>query len=130
MEWDVLRSLEWSALSERQQGIVLQESKRMVQIPVGTFLMGALPDNGDAEDDEKPRHEVTLTKNVEMSVYECTQGLYESVMGTNPSYFKGSNLPVEQVSWCDAVLFCNKLSEMEGVVPVYDIPEGLEQAFF
>ena len=113
-----LGTLKWSVLSERQQGIVLKESKRMVQIPGGTFLMSALPDDGEAEDFEKPRHEVTLTKNVEMSVYECTQGLYESVMGTNPSYFKGSILPVECVSWCEAVLFCNKLSEMEGLEPV------------
>ena len=128
MEWDVLGTLEWSGLSERQKGIVIKESKRMVQIPGGTFLMGALPDDADAIDSEKPQHEVTLTKNVEMSVYECTQGLYESVMGTNPSRFKGSNLPVEQVSWCDVVLFCNKLSEMEGLEPVYDIPEGLEDA--
>ena len=91
-------------------------------------MMGALTNDGDAGDREKPRHEVTLTKSLEMSVYECTQGLYESVMGTNRSEFKGSNLPVENVSWCDAVLFCNKLSEMEGLEPVYDIPEGLEQA--
>ena len=123
MEWYVLGILEWSALSERQKGIVLQESKRMVQIPGGTFMMGALPDDGDARDSEKPRHQVTLTQNVEMSVYECTQGLYESVMGTNPSRYNGSNLPVEQVSWCDAVLFCNKLSEMEGLEPVYELPK-------
>ena len=122
MEWDVLGSLEWSALSERQKEIVLQESKRMVTIPGGTFMMGALPDDGDADDDyEKPRHEVILTKNIEMCVYECTQGLYEYVMGPKANRFKGSILPVEQVSWLDAVLFCNKLSEMDGREPVYDI---------
>ena len=86
-------------------------------------MMGALPECWYARDSEKPRHEVTLTQNVEMCVYECTQGLYESVMGTNPSLFKGSILPVENVSWCDAVLFCNKLSEMEGLEPVYVLPQ-------
>ena len=61
-------------------------------------------------------------------VYACTQALYERVMGTNPSGYKGSTRPVEQVSWCDAVLFCNRLSALEGLEPCYEIPEGLESA--
>lgn len=53
---------------------------------------------------------------------EVTQELYESVMGENPSKFKGEkNLPVEQVSWYDAVVFCNKLSVIDGLVPVYSV---------
>ena len=53
---------------------------------------------------------------------EVTQELYESVMGENPSKFKGEkNLPVEQVSWYDAVVFCNKLSVMDGLDPVYSV---------
>lgn len=53
---------------------------------------------------------------------EVTQELYESVMGENPSSFKGEkNLPVEQVSWYDAVVFCNKLSVMDGLFPVYSV---------
>lgn len=53
---------------------------------------------------------------------EVTQELYESVMGENPSYFKGEkNLPVEKVSWYDAVYFCNKLSDMFGLTPVYAV---------
>ena len=53
---------------------------------------------------------------------EVTQELYESVMGENPSKFNGEkNLPVEQVSWYDAVVFCNKLSVIDGLVPVYSV---------
>ena len=50
---------------------------------------------------------------------EVTQDLYEIVMGINPSNNKGENLPVENVSWYDAIYFCNKLSEMDGLIPVY-----------
>ena len=51
--------------------------------------------------------------------YPVTQKQYEEVMGNNPSYFKGPNRPVESVSWYDAVEFCNKLSEKEGLQKVY-----------
>ena len=58
----------------------------------------------------------------EMLSTPVTQKLYEAVMGTNPSHFKGDDLlPVESVSWYDAVFFCNKLSIMEGLEPVYSI---------
>ncbi len=50
---------------------------------------------------------------------EVTQALYEAVMGNNPSYFKGDDLPVENISWYDAIYFCNKLSEIMGLLPVY-----------
>lgn len=46
-------------------------------------------------------------------IYEVTQREYEAVMGENPSYFKGMNLPVERVSWDDAVAFCEKLTARE-----------------
>ena len=94
------------------------ERYALVEVRAGSFMMGALPSDGDADDSEKPRHKVTLTKGLLVSKYPCTQEMYEAVMGKNPSHFKGSNRPVENVSWCDAVLFCNKLSEMEGLEPV------------
>ena len=95
-------------------------------IESGSFMMGALPNDKDANVSEKPRHKVTLTKRFWMSKYPCTQDLYQEVMGTNPSHFKGSNRPVEQVSWCDAVLFCNRLSELEGLKPCYVLPKPFE----
>ena len=60
-------------------------------------------------------------QNFEMSKTEVTQGLYKSVMGENPSDFKGANNPVECVSWYDAIYFCNKLSVAKGYEPVYSV---------
>ena len=56
-----------------------------------------------------------------MSKYELTQKEYEEVMGSNPSNFKGEHLPVENVSWLDAVAYCNARSERDGLTPVYTI---------
>jgi formylglycine-generating enzyme required for sulfatase activity len=56
-----------------------------------------------------------------MSKYEVTQKLYQEVMGTNPSNITGDNLPVETVSWWDAVMFCNRLSHREGLTLAYTI---------
>lgn len=52
---------------------------------------------------------------------EVTQKLYTSVMGSNPSDYKGDNNPVENVSWYDAIYFCNKLSKKLGLTPVYAV---------
>jgi formylglycine-generating enzyme required for sulfatase activity len=90
----------------------------MVRIPEGTFQMGNTGTyNGNY--DEKPVRSVTISRDFLMSVYEITQKQYEEVMGTNPSSFTGENLPVETVSWYEAVEYCNKLSEMEGLEKCY-----------
>ena len=60
-------------------------------------------------------------KNFKMLKTEVTQELYESVMGENPTKFMESNNPVENVSWYDAIYFCNKLSIKKGLTPVYDV---------
>lgn len=61
---------------------------------------------------EKPLHHVKLTTPYEIGVNEVTQEQYQSIMGTNPSKFKGLENPVEMVSWNDAIQFCQKLSEL------------------
>lgn len=60
-------------------------------------------------------------RNFKMLNTEVTQKLYASVMGSNPSYYNGDNNPVEEVSWYDAIYFCNKLSEKLGFTPVYAV---------
>ncbi len=57
---------------------------------------------------------------------EVTQAEWESVMGNNPSYFRGANLPVENVSWYDCIEYCNRRSQLEGLTPVYTIDKTLQ----
>ena len=85
----------------------------MERIPGGTFMMG------DGAPDAPP-HQVTVS-GFYMGKYEVTQGQYEAVMDDNQSYTQATNLPVENVSWLEAVEFCNRLSEMEGLKLVYII---------
>jgi len=79
----------------------------LVFIPLGDFMMGS-----DKEADEKPVHRVGIREGFYMGRYEVTQRQWQQVMGDNPSYFKGENLPVEHVSWNDAQQFLQKLNAM------------------
>ena len=97
----------------------------MVHIPGGTFEIGK--DLGTAATgDETNWHSVTLTGGFYIGRYQVTQAQYQAVMGSLPSsldnsYGKGNNYPVYYVSWYDALVFCNKLSVMEGLSPAYKI---------
>ena len=92
-----------------------------VLIPPGPFKMGS--DRGDP--DERPVHDVTISKQFYMGKYEVTQGQWQAVMGTNPSLFPGDKRPVDQVSWDDAQAFIRKLNAMEGV-QLYRLPTEAE----
>ena len=86
----------------------------MVKVEGGTFTMGATSEQGsDADSDEKPAHSVTLS-DYYIGKYEVTQAQWKAVMGNNPSYFKGDNLPVEEVSWDDCQTFVTKLNQLTG----------------
>ena len=89
-------------------------SFNMIHVEGGTFTMGATPEQGDdAYDWEKPAHQVTLSSYY-IGETEVTQALWEAVMGSNPSYFKGSEHPVEEVSWDDCQTFICKLNTLTG----------------
>ena len=86
----------------------------MVYVSGGTFTMGATSEQGsEADDYEKPTHSVTLSS-FYLCKYEVTQALWRAVMGNNPSYFKGNNLPVENVSWNDCQTFISRLNNLTG----------------
>ena len=80
-----------------------------VYAPGGCFQMGSPTSESGRYDDEGPAHEVCL-KRFWMGKFEVTQAQWETVMGNNPSWFKGANRPVEQVSWNDAQAFLKKLN--------------------
>jgi formylglycine-generating enzyme required for sulfatase activity len=88
----------------------------------GTFIMGS-PENEPERVETEIQHSVTVSP-FYMSKYPVTQSEYEKVMGKNPSHFKGSSLPVENVSWYDAVEYCNKRSIKEKLNPAYTIDKS------
>ena len=102
---------------------------RMVQIPAGEFLMGSPPTEPQREEKEGPQRSVQVPS-FYMGAFTITQKQYQAIMGENPSYFTdddgkdGANLPVEQVTWQDADVFCQKLSELTG--RTYRLPSEAE----
>ncbi len=104
--------------------------RSMIFVQGGTFIMGS---DFDMQyfSDEMPMHEVTLSSYY-ISKYEITQGLFEEIMGYNPAKTQPAEgvsykeLPVETVTWYEAAEFCNKLSEDEGLQPVYTIYKDIK----
>jgi formylglycine-generating enzyme required for sulfatase activity len=102
------------------QGIGIE----MLPVRPGEFLMGSPSSEKDRASDEL-QHRVKLTQPFWFGKYEVTQGQWEAVMRNNPSHFKGEDLPVERVSWEDAMEFCRKLNQLDGNRPrgyVYSLP--------
>lgn len=96
----------------KKENFVNQTKLEMIWVKPGTFMMGSNFSEAGREEDEG-QHQVTLTKGFYLSKNEVTQGQWQSVMGENPSYFKGTDRPVENVSWNDTVEYCKKLTEVE-----------------
>ena len=90
------------------------KAQDMVLIPAGKFMMG------EKDESDAPPHEVVISAFL-MDANLVTQEHFQKIMGTNPSRWKGDRNPVEQLRWADAVKFCNKRSEAEGLTPCYDL---------
>jgi len=80
--------------------------------------MGSPSNESGRNSNEGPQRQVTVSS-FYIAEFPVTQAEYQVVMEANPSHFKDSNLPVEQVSWFDAIEYCNKRSIREGFTPVY-----------
>ena len=110
--------VEFKTFKETVNGV----SFEMVAVKGGSFMMGS----NDGNDDEKPVHRVTVS-DFYMGKTEVTQALWKAVMGNNPSYYKGDNLPVEQVSWDDAQEFIKELNRL--TKKKYRLPTEAEWEF-
>jgi formylglycine-generating enzyme required for sulfatase activity/TolB-like protein len=108
--------------------IPFEAPEGFVAVPAGTFTMGSPPmeagrDGGEAS------HEVTLPAPFFMQATEVTVAQWEAVLGKSPSRWRGPNRPVEQVTWFDAVIYCNRRSQQEGLKPCYYADKALTSAF-
>ena len=119
-----------------RNGTVMEALPQTVSLPGGTamefvwiepglFLMGSSASEEGRSDDEGPQHRVTISKGFWLGKHEITQAQWKSVMGNNPSKFRGENQPVEQVSWDDVQQFVRKLNQAEGE-PRYRLPTEAE----
>jgi formylglycine-generating enzyme required for sulfatase activity/serine/threonine protein kinase len=106
---------------------------KFVRIEGGEFMMGSPTSDPDAAEDERPQHEVRIDP-FYLAVTEVAQRQYQAVMGDNPSHFASTGggrakvahqstaeYPVEQVSWFDAIRFCNAISERDGLRAYYHV---------
>ncbi len=110
-----LLSNQWSdAPSQVKTFTVNGVSFKMMPVQGGTFTMGATEEQSEAQSNERPAHEVTLSS-FYMGETEVTQELWLAVMGTNPSSFTGDlQRPVERVSWNDCQVFITQLNALTG----------------
>jgi formylglycine-generating enzyme len=96
----------------------LAETYRLLHIPGGSFWLGSLAQEADADQSEQPAHEIQIS-DFYLGEYLLTQEYWQALMGDNPARFKDERRPVENVSWYDAAVFCNRLSLEAGLRPCY-----------
>ncbi|MFM8571446.1 MAG: formylglycine-generating enzyme family protein, partial [Pirellula sp.] len=123
------------AISQAPKGYSNQLGMKLVLVRPGTFIMGS-PVLEEGRGSDEIQHEVTITKEFSIGAYEVTQAQYVAVMGYNPSQFQGlrveydhTELPVDNVSWEEALEFCEKLTKMERTEAtgrVYRLPTEAE----
>ena len=115
----------WTAVGVCTPNPCPQPQLDMVLVPAGTFTMGSPTDepNDRSWSSSEAQHQVSLTKPIYVSRHEVTQSEWQAVMGWNEPHFQGPNRPVDQVTWFDAVKYCNERSAREGKTEVYAITD-------
>ncbi|KYF52931.1 hypothetical protein BE04_45575 [Sorangium cellulosum] len=118
--------LQWGAADDPDattkiiRSTLVHPGVEMIDLPAGSFWMGSYEGQLHAHADELPPRRVTVSA-FSIAKYAVTQELYHDIMCTNPSDPIGRDLPVNLVSWFDAVVFCNQLSKAAGLRPAYVI---------
>jgi len=100
----------------------------MLRIEPGIFQMGNAANDPYASFEAKPAHQVEITNAFWIAAYPCAQLLYDAVMPNKPSHFRQMYNPVENISWCAAIWFCNEMSKREGLVCAYETPARYENS--
>ena len=102
-------------------------SPEMVRVEAGSFGLRGRAMDWPSQGPPPPAWNVTITRPFYIATAEVTQGLWTDVMGTNPSRFAscGRDCPVENVTWMEAVEFCNRLSQRDGLIPCYVLNGGV-----
>lgn len=109
--------------NKNQDSIKVEKSlDGLILIHGGNYIMGS-PDTENWRNEDETTHEVTIS-DFYISETEVTQNDFADIMGYNPSYFKGSKLPIENISWYEAIEYCNLLSIKNGLTPVYIIEDN------
>ena len=118
----------------------IDDAPAMTTIPGGDFIMGN-PEWKDGKEHEGPLHRVRISK-FQLGTYEVTQAQWKAVMESNPSDFSAhgdkrdkvknvdaDSFPVENITWYEAVIFCNRLSERAGLKPYYQLTNRRDEEF-
>lgn len=134
--WSGTIALEKEKINERSLEMVKKDSKKpprksklysMAEIKGGRFWMGS-PTYEQGRNQDEDQHQVHLRNDFLVGVQEVPQWLWQSLMGDNPSKNAscGGNCPVDSISWCDAVIFANRLSKKEGLEEAYRLPHNFQ----
>ena len=107
---------------EGEETLLQEHEYELVEIKAGSFVMGS-PADEEGRGEDEVEHFVKISRPFMLAKHEVHQKLYKAVMGTNPSAYTNrfSDYALENLSWFEAITFCNELSRIEGRTPAYEI---------